>query len=102
MATLLAFWVDIVPKAPVAAVTAAPTNAVVATCVVLVPGDAVGAIGVPVIVGEEMVGVVIVGEVRCVFCSLKLAPSDHTVTVAPAGIATPTPAAVVLPRMVEL
>ena len=31
IATLLAFWVDIVPKAPVAAVTAAPTNEGVAT-----------------------------------------------------------------------
>jgi hypothetical protein len=31
IATALAFCVDIVPKEPVAAVTAAPTNAVVAT-----------------------------------------------------------------------
>jgi hypothetical protein len=64
IATLFAFWVDIVPNAPVAAVTAAPTNAVVATCVVFVPGEAVGATGVPVIVGEEMVGVAIAGDAR--------------------------------------
>ena len=47
IATLLAFWVDIVPKVPVAAAT----KAVVAICVVFVPGDAVGAKGVPVNVG---------------------------------------------------
>jgi hypothetical protein len=47
IATALAFWVDIVPKVPVAAVT----KAVVAICVVFVPGDAVGANGVPVNVG---------------------------------------------------
>jgi hypothetical protein len=47
IATLLAFWVDMVPKVPVAAVT----KAVVAICVVFVPADAVGAIGTPVKVG---------------------------------------------------
>ena len=47
IATALAFCVDIVPSVPVAAVT----NAVVAICVVLVPGAAVGARGVPVKVG---------------------------------------------------
>jgi hypothetical protein len=38
-----------------AAASPAVTKAVVATCVVFVPGDAVGAIGVPVMVGEERV-----------------------------------------------
>lgn len=42
------------------------------------------------------------GDVRCVFCWAKLVPSDQTVIVLPAGIATPAPAAVVLPRTVEL
>ena len=49
MATALAFWVDIVPKP--SAVVAAWTKAVVAIWVVFVPGDAVGAKGVPVSVG---------------------------------------------------
>lgn len=39
---------------------------------------------------------------RWSFWKLKLVPSDQTVTVFPAGIATPNPAAVVLPRTVEL
>lgn len=39
---------------------------------------------------------------RWSFWKLKLVPSDQTVTVRPAGIATPVPAAVVLPRTVEL
>jgi len=52
IATELAFCVDMVPSEPVAAVTAASTNAVVAICVVLVLGAAVGARGVPVKVGE--------------------------------------------------
>jgi hypothetical protein len=52
IATALAFWVDIVPKVPVAAVT----KAVVAICVVFVPGDAVGAIGVPVSDGLIKIG----------------------------------------------
>ena len=39
---------------------------------------------------------------RWSFWKLKLVPSDQTVTVLPAGIATPSPAAVVLPRTVEL
>lgn len=39
---------------------------------------------------------------RWSFWKLKLVPSDQTVTVLPAGIATPNPAAVVLPRTVEL
>ena len=47
IATALAFWVDIVPKVPVAAVT----KAVVAIWVVFVPGDAVGVRGTPVKVG---------------------------------------------------
>jgi hypothetical protein len=47
MLTLLAFWVDIVPSEPVAAVTAPVTNAVVAIRVLLSPEDAVVAVGVP-------------------------------------------------------
>lgn len=47
--TALAFCVDIVPRFNAA--VAAVTNAVVATCVVFVPGDGVGATGVPVIDG---------------------------------------------------
>jgi len=39
---------------------------------------------------------------RWSFWKLKLVPSDQTVTVLPAGIVTPTPAAVVLPSTVEL
>ena len=39
---------------------------------------------------------------RWSFWKLKLVPSDQTVTVLPAGMATPSPAAVVLPRTVEL
>ena len=39
---------------------------------------------------------------RWSFWKLKLVPSDQTVTVLPAGMATPKPAAVVLPRTVEL
>ena len=50
--TLLAFWVDIVPKEPVAVVTAALTKAVVAICVLFVPGEAVVDIGAPVNVGD--------------------------------------------------
>jgi hypothetical protein len=41
-----------------AAASPAVTKAVVATCVVFVPGDAVGAIGVPVNVGLAIVGLV--------------------------------------------
>ena len=48
MLTLLAFWVDIVPSEPVAAVIAAVVNAVVASWVVFVPGAAVGPDGAPV------------------------------------------------------
>ena len=39
------------PKPPPPAATAAVTNAVLATCVVLVPGAAVGAVGTPVSAG---------------------------------------------------
>jgi len=39
---------------------------------------------------------------RWLFWNVKLVPSDHTVTVLPAGTATPVPAAVVLPITVEL
>jgi hypothetical protein len=39
---------------------------------------------------------------RWSFWKLKLVPSDHTVTVLPAGMVTPTPALVVSPRTVEL
>jgi hypothetical protein len=41
--TLLAFWVDIVPKLSIEFLT----NAVVAICVVFVPLAALGAVGVP-------------------------------------------------------
>ena len=47
IATLLAFWLDIVPRAPATFCT----KAVVAICVVLVPANAVGAVGVPVNTG---------------------------------------------------
>lgn len=39
---------------------------------------------------------------RWSFWNKKLVPSDHTVTVLPAGMTTPVPAAVVLPSTVEL
>lgn len=39
---------------------------------------------------------------RWSFWKLKLVPSDQTVTVLPAGMVTPSPAAVVLPITVEL
>ena len=39
---------------------------------------------------------------RWSFWKLKLVPSDHTVTVLPAGMTAPVPAAVVLPSTVEL
>jgi hypothetical protein len=39
---------------------------------------------------------------RWLFWNVKLVPSDHTVTVLPAGMATPVPAAVVLPITLEL
>ncbi len=51
IATAFAFCVDMVPKEPVAFVTADATNAVVAIWVVLVPLAAVGAKGVPDNVG---------------------------------------------------
>lgn len=54
IATALAFCVDIVPSAPVALLTAVVTKAVVAICVVFVPEVAVGAIGVPVKVGDAL------------------------------------------------
>lgn len=49
IATLLAFWVAMVPRPR--AVTVFCTNAVDAACVVLVPLEAVGTVGVPVNVG---------------------------------------------------
>ena len=176
IATLLAFWVDIVPNEPVAFVTAVVTNAVLATCVVFVPADAVGTVGVPVNAGDATGAtlvpmtsprfvrafaavdapvppsataksvmpvieppVIVTLDDACVaivpkpkfvrasaaveapvppsataksvvsvkldkwlFWKAKLVPSDQTVTVLPAGTATPAPAAVVLPRTVEL
>ena len=51
IATLFAFWVDMVPNDAVAIVTALLTKDVVAICVVLVPFAAVGAKGVPDNVG---------------------------------------------------
>lgn len=52
--------------------------------------------------GAVIVGLANVGEIRWVFCWLKFVPSLHTVMVLPAGMATPVPAAVVLPITVEL
>jgi hypothetical protein len=57
--------------------------------------------GVPS-VGVVIVGLANVGEIKCVFCWAKFVPSLHTVIVLPAGMATPVPAAVVLPITVEL
>jgi hypothetical protein len=57
--------------------------------------------GVPSI-GAVSVGLAMVGEIRWVFCCVKFVPSLLTVIVLPAGIATPVPAAVVLPITVEL
>ena len=56
IATLLAFWVDIVPRVLDTADTAVPTKAVVAIWVVFVPAVAVGAVGVPDIEGEAISG----------------------------------------------
>jgi hypothetical protein len=52
--------------------------------------------------GVPKVGVVNEGLVKCVFCCAKFVPSLQIVIVLPAGIATPVPAAVVLPKTVEL
>jgi hypothetical protein len=52
--------------------------------------------------GAVSVGLAIVGAIRCVFCWVKFVPSLHTVIVLLAGMATPVPAAVVLPMTVEL
>jgi hypothetical protein len=71
---------------------AANTRAVVATCVVLVPTEAVGAVGVPDIAGEA-----IVGEIRWVFCWVKFEPSLHTDMVLPVGMATVVPPVGVVP-----
>lgn len=53
-------------------------------------------------VGDVSVPPATVGEMRCVFCWVKFVPSLHTVIVLPVGMATPVPAAVVLPITVEL
>lgn len=53
-------------------------------------------------VGVVIVGLANVGEIKCVFCWAKFVPSLHTVITLPAGMATPVPAAVVLPITVEL
>jgi hypothetical protein len=53
-------------------------------------------------VGDVSVPPATVGEMRCVFCWVKFVPSLHTVIVLLAGMATPVPAAVVLPMTVEL
>jgi hypothetical protein len=71
IATALAFCVDIVPKAPVAAVT----KAVVASCVVFVPGEAVGARGVPVKVGlakSALVAIAVAMSLNSVSISVPL------------------------------
>ncbi len=52
--------------------------------------------------GVPSAGVVNEGEFRWVFCWVKFVPSLHTVIVLRAGMATPVPAAVVLPMTVEL
>lgn len=52
--------------------------------------------------GVVMVGLANVGEIRWVFCWATFVPSLHTAMTLPAGIATPVPAAVVLPALVEL
>lgn len=52
--------------------------------------------------GVVIVGLANVGEIKWVFCWATFVPSLHTVIVLPAGIATPVPAAVVLPVTVEL
>lgn len=67
----------------------------------LVQFDKLPEAGVPS-TGAVNVGVAIVGEMRCVFCWVKFVPSLHTVITLPAGIATPVPAAVVLPITLEL
>ncbi len=104
IATELAFCVDMVPSVPVAAVT----NAVVAICVVLVPGAAVGARGVPVNVGLALsttlpVPVDVVTPVppfatgitvpvaRAVTTSTTFDPVLNTIIDLPAGTATPVP-----------
>lgn len=51
MATALLFCMAIDPRLPVPPLTAVATNAVVAICVLIVPGAAVGAVGVPVNIG---------------------------------------------------
>ena len=68
---------------------------------VSVPDEGVPKAGVTK-VEEVSVPPATVGEIKCVFCWAKFVPSLHTVIVLPAGIATPVPAAVVLPMTVEL
>ena len=104
IATELAFCVDIVPSVPVAVTT----NAVVAICVVLVPGAAVGAIGVPVKVGLALNTVlpvpvddvtpvppfatgITVPVARAVTTSTTFDPVLNTIIDLPAGTATPVP-----------
>jgi hypothetical protein len=52
--------------------------------------------------GVPSAGVVNDGLFKWVFCWVKFVPSLHTVITLPAGIATPVPAAVVLPITLEL
>jgi hypothetical protein len=61
-----------VPYPPVE--MAAVTNAVDATCVVLVPGVAVGAVGTPVSAGLLMVGVAMVGDVALTKSPVPVVP----------------------------
>ena len=99
IATALAFWLDIVPKVPVAVTTAALTKAVVAICVVFVPLAALGAVGTPVNVGESADKVpptvtfpLVAKEVTKVVTSTTFVASLNTTIVLPGGTAIPVPA----------
>lgn len=102
--TLLPDPVEVVTPVPPFATGSVPVTPLVSgspVTFVITPEAGVPKAGVTS-VGEVSVPPATVGEIKCVFCWVKFVPSLHTVIVLPAGIATPVPAAVVLPIMVEL
>jgi hypothetical protein len=75
------------PPPPPPAATAAVTKAVEAACVVLVPGAAVGTVGVPVSAGDVSVGVVRVGDVANTFAPLPVSSVIAAARLALDGVA---------------
>lgn len=86
--------VDVVTPVPPLATGKVPVTPVV-------KGKPVALVNTPE-AGVPNAGVVNEGEFKCVFCWATFVPSLHTEIVLPAGMATPVPAAVVSPALVEL